>query len=66
MRPPKLDRRRVDSLAGGELAAMVAACKVPAGADTWTVFGCLRDEAALRLLADTGMRAGELLALQGG
>ena len=63
MRPPKLDRPRVDSLAPGELAALIAACKVPAGADRWTAFECLRDEAVIRLLADSGMRAGELLGL---
>ena len=63
LRPPKLDDPRVDGLTDGELAAMIKACRVPAGADRWTAFECVRDEAVIRLLAETGMRAGELLAL---
>ena len=62
LRPPRQDRPRVDGLAAGELAALIKACRAPACADRWAVFECLRDEAAVRLLADTGMRAGELLA----
>jgi integrase len=63
LKPPKPDKSRVDSLDAAELAALVKACRVPLGADRWTQFECLRDEAVIRLLADTGMRAGELLAL---
>jgi site-specific recombinase XerD len=63
MKPPKLDKPRVPRLADGELAALVKACRVPAGADRWTTFEALRDEAVVRLLADTGMRAGEAVGL---
>jgi site-specific recombinase XerD len=66
LRPPKLDKPRVDSVSGDELAALIRACRIPAGADTWTEFACLRDEAVIRLLVDTGMRAGELVALTTG
>jgi integrase/recombinase XerD len=66
MKPPRLDKPRVDSLDPGELAALIRACRVPAGADRWEAFEVLRDEAVVRLLADTGMRAGELLALTTG
>jgi integrase len=63
-KPPKLDQPRVPRVAPDDLAALFRACKVPAGADRWTAFECLRDEALLRLLADTGMRAGECVALR--
>ena len=64
MKPPRLDKRRVDSLDGGEVADLIRACKPGQGAGRWAVFEALRDEAILRLIADTGMRAGEVLALQ--
>ena len=63
LRPPKLDEPAVDGLDDTELAALIKACKTPAGADRWTTFEALRDEAVVRLLADTGMRAGEAVAL---
>ena len=63
MRPPKLAQAPVDGLDAAELDALVKACRVPAGAGRWEAFECLRDEAAVRLLADTGMRAGELVGL---
>jgi integrase len=63
-KPPKLDQPQVPRVAGDDLAAMLRACRVPAGADRWTVFECLRDEALLRLLVDTGMRAAECVALR--
>jgi integrase/recombinase XerD len=63
MKPPKLDQPRVDAVSPADLDALIKACKAPPGAGRWTVFEALRDEAAIRLLADTGMRAGELIAL---
>src|SRR5439155_3151423 len=59
MKPPKLDEPDVDGLTAAELAALIRACRPPAGADRWATFEALRDEAVVRLLADTGMRAGE-------
>jgi integrase len=64
LRPPKEDDPVVDGLTDAELAGMIKACKPPAGADSWTVFECLRDEAVIRLLADTGARAGECIGLR--
>jgi site-specific recombinase XerD len=56
MKPPKLDTKVVDGLSDDELGLLLKAC---ASKD----FLGRRDEAALRLLAETGLRAGELLGL---
>ncbi len=64
LKPPKQDAPGVDSISGAELAALLKACRAPAAAGRWTMFECLRDEAVIRLLADTGARAGELIALR--
>ena len=63
LKPPRLDKRRVDALDGDQVAALIKACKPPACAARWVLFEALRDEAVARLLADTGMRAGEAVAL---
>ncbi|MHA3019531.1 tyrosine-type recombinase/integrase [Mycobacterium sp. BMJ-28] len=56
VKQPKLDRKVVNGLTEVQLRALVAACKGKG-------FTHRRDEAIVRLLAETGMRAGELLAL---
>jgi integrase/recombinase XerD len=56
MRPPKLDAPVVESLSDAELDALIKACK-------GTGFAARRDEAIVRLLAQTGLRAGECMAL---
>ncbi|QZA20285.1 tyrosine-type recombinase/integrase [Mycobacterium malmoense] len=56
VKPPKLDTKVVERLTDDELRLMLKAC---AGKE----FRNRRDEACLRLLVETGMRAGELLAL---
>jgi site-specific recombinase XerD len=56
LRPPKLDTKVVQVLSVDELGLMLKACAGRTLAER-------RDEAMLRLLAETGMRAGELLAL---
>ncbi|MGO9032235.1 tyrosine-type recombinase/integrase [Mycobacterium sp.] len=56
IKPPKLDAKVVESLSEHDLRLMLKACAGKELADR-------RDEACLRLLVDTGMRAGELLAL---
>lgn len=56
MRPPKLDTKVVEVLDEDQLRLMLKACAGKSLADR-------RDEACLRLLTETGMRAGELLAL---
>ncbi len=57
MSPPKLDEKAVPVLTDDQLRAMLAACKGPRLMDK-------RDEALIRLMAETGARAGEVLALE--
>jgi site-specific recombinase XerD len=56
MKPPKLDIKVVQRLSDDELRLMLKACAGKELRDR-------RDEACLRLLAETGLRAGELLGL---
>ena len=57
LQPPKLDTKVTDALTGDELKALIKAC---AGKDLRE----RRHEAIVRLMAETGMRAGEVIALQ--
>ena len=59
MKPPKIDAKVVEVLTDDDLRLMLKACAGRALRDR-------RDEAMLRLLANTGMRAGELLRLNTG
>jgi integrase/recombinase XerD len=59
MSPPKLDSKVVPVLDDGQLRALLAACKGPRMMDK-------RDEAIVRLMTETGARAGEVLALEVG
>jgi site-specific recombinase XerD len=56
MSPPKLDAKAVTPLSDDQLRALIAACKGPDLRDK-------RDEALVRFMAETGARAGEVLAL---
>lgn len=56
VRPPKLDERSVSSLSDAEIRRLVKACDGAAMRDK-------RDKAMLVLFTETGLRAGELLAL---
>jgi len=56
LKPPKLDDKVIPSLSAAQLRALVAACQGPGMRDR-------RDEALVRLLAETGLRAGEAVAL---
>jgi site-specific recombinase XerD len=56
MKPPKLDAKAVNPLSEDQLRALLAACKGPEFRDK-------RDEAIIRLMTETGARAGEVLAL---
>jgi integrase/recombinase XerD len=57
MRPPKLDAKVVPVLSDDELRRLVKACEGRTLRDR-------RDEAIIRLLAETGLRAGECVALR--
>jgi len=59
LKPPKLDVKAVHPLDDDQLRALLAACKGPEFRDK-------RDEAIIRLMAETGARAGEVLALETG
>jgi site-specific recombinase XerD len=55
--PPKLDTKAIHPLSDDDLRALLAACKGPELRDK-------RDDAIIRLMTETGARAGEILALQ--
>lgn len=57
LKPPKLDAKALHPLDDDQLRALLAACKGPEFRDK-------RDEAVIRLMTETGARAGEVLALQ--
>ncbi|BCT76923.1 tyrosine recombinase XerC [Sinomonas cyclohexanicum] len=57
IKPAKLDQKVVDPLTEDQLKAMLKACSGSSFMDR-------RDEAMLRLMAETGMRAGECVALE--
>lgn len=59
IRPPKLDQKPVPGLSDDELRRLLKVC----GGRDWR---SKRDKAMLTLLAETGLRAGELLALDTG
>jgi len=56
LKPPKLDTKVTPSLTSDELRALVKAC-------TGVDLRDRRDEAIVRIMAETGMRAGEVISL---
>lgn len=57
MKPPKLDAKVVEVLSDSQLRALVKACQ-------GRTFRDRRDEALVRVMAESGVRAGEMVALQ--
>lgn len=57
LKPPKLDSKIVPELSEDQLKALIKACK---GNDFWE----RRDEAIIRLMIETGARAGEVIAME--
>jgi integrase/recombinase XerD len=55
-KPPKIDRKVVHALTDDELKRLIKACQGKSLKDR-------RDEAIVRLMAETGLRAGEVIAL---
>jgi site-specific recombinase XerD len=56
VRPPRLDTPVVDELTDDQLRALIAACQ-------GKTLVCRRDEAIVRLMAETGARAGEIIGM---
>lgn len=63
MPQPAVDEKLVEPLTSEQIAAMLAACVTPKGAGRERQFIDVRDAAMIHLLAETGLRAGELLGL---
>lgn len=57
LKPPQLDSKVVDALTDDQLRLLLKAC-------TGRGFTDRRDEAIVRLMAETGLRAGEVLAME--
>ncbi|MCM0618763.1 tyrosine-type recombinase/integrase [Nocardioides bruguierae] len=63
VKAPKLDERVIEPLTDDQLRALLKACQPPKGAEPRVALRHRRDEAMLRLMLETGMRAGEVVAL---
>lgn len=64
VKSPKLDEKVVEPLSDAELKALLKACIPPKGATPAEALRHRRDEAMIRLMMETGMRAGEVVGLQ--
>jgi site-specific recombinase XerD len=64
VKSPKLDERVVEPLSDDQLRALVKACVPPKGADPKEAMRHRRDEAIVRLMLETGLRAGEVVRLE--
>lgn len=63
LKSPKLDEKVIEPLTDDQLRAMLKACSVPKGAEPKVALRHRRDEAILRLMIETGIRAGEVVAI---
>jgi integrase/recombinase XerD len=64
LKPPKLDDKVIEPLSDDELRALIKACTPPKGSTPAEAMRHRRDEAMIRLMLETGMRAGEVVGLQ--
>jgi site-specific recombinase XerD len=64
IKSPKLDEKVIEPLSDDQLRALLKACVPPKGAEPREAMRHRRDEAMVRLMLETGMRAGEVVALQ--
>jgi site-specific recombinase XerD len=64
VKSPKLDARVVEPLTDHELRALIKACIPPKGAEPKVALRHRRDEAMIRIMLETGLRAGELTSLE--
>lgn len=63
IKSPKLDERVIEPLTDDDLRALIKACAVPKGAEPPVALRHRRDEAIIRLMLETGLRAGETATL---
>ena len=61
---PKLDERVIEPLTDDELRALIKACAPPQGTEPKEAMRHRRDGAIVRVMLETGLRAGEVVALQ--
>jgi|GEM_PF-591402 len=66
VKAPKLDQPVVEPLTEGELRALIAACAAPDDDRPTQRLRHRRDEAIIRLMLETAIRAGEVVALETG
>ena len=64
IKSPKLDEKVIEPLSDDQLRALLKACVPPKDAEPKVALRHRRDEAMVRLMLETGMRAGEVVALQ--
>jgi len=64
IKAPKLDTKVIEPLTDDELRALLKACTPPKGATAAEMLRHRRDEAILRLMLETGARAGEVVAIE--
>lgn len=64
IKAPKLDTKVIEPLTDDSLRALLKACLPPKGSTPAEMLRYRRDEAILRLMLETGARAGEIVALE--
>lgn len=63
IKSPKLDEKIVEPLTDDQLRALLKTCAVPRGTEPKVALRHRRDEALIRLMFETGIRAGEAVAI---
>lgn len=63
VKPPRIDTKVVVPLEEAQIRAMLDTCKVPRGTAPEKAFVNVRDEAIMRIMFETGLRAGEVIGL---
>jgi site-specific recombinase XerD len=63
IKSPKLDEVVIEPLSDDQLRALLKSCQVARGADPKEALRHRRDEALIRLMLETGARAGEVVAM---
>jgi len=66
VKPPTVDTKVIEPLTAAQIKAMLATCSTPKGAAKDRKFRDVRDAALIRLMVETGLRAGEVLGIEVG